>query len=188
MIMGAAQAHIMEHIAFQYRKDIEKQLGAMLPPKPEDDENYLTPEQETQLSAMAAQAADRLLKKDMAEVQMQQMQQQMQDPLIAMQQQDLEIKKMEVERKAQKDQMDAAAKADELQLKEAELQAKYKIENLKLLTESLAQADELEHRDDVEGVRAGMDMMRHNSDQQNRAQEAMQSQGEEGQPVAEGEE
>ena len=190
-VQAAISAHIMEHIAFQYRKDIEKQLGAVLPPKPEDDENYLTPEQETQLSAMAAQAADRLLQKDMAEVQMQQMQQQMQDPLIAMQQQDLKIKELEVQRKSQKDQMDAAAKADELALKEAELQAKYKIENLKLLTESLAQADELEHRDDVEGVKAGMDMMRHNTEQQNRAEDAMRQQmqgGDEGQPAAEGEE
>ena len=31
-IQAAAVAHIMEHTAYQYRKEIEKQLGATLPP------------------------------------------------------------------------------------------------------------------------------------------------------------
>jgi hypothetical protein len=119
-IQAAAMAHIMEHVAFQYRSEIEKQLGAPLP----DPEEKLNPEVEVQLSALVAQAAQQLLQKNSAEAAQQQIQQQQQDPLIQMQQQELKIKEAEVERKAKKDAADAAAKADEIRIKEAEMEFK----------------------------------------------------------------
>jgi hypothetical protein len=157
-IQAAAMAHIMEHVAFQYRKDIETQLGAMLPPM--DEDKPMTPEVELQVSKLASYAAARLLQKDQAEAQQQAAQQQAQDPLLALQQQDLQIKQAEVERKKVKDQLDAAAKADEIQLKEAELQAKYQIENLKLMTEAAGRADELAARDGDDEARYGMDLLK----------------------------
>lgn len=157
-IQGAAMAHIMEHVAFQYRKDIETQLGAMLPPM--DEDKPMTPEVELQVSKLASYAAARLLQKDQAEAQQQAAQQQAQDPLLALQQQDLQIKQAEVERKKVKDQLDAAAKADEIQLKEAELQAKYQIENLKLMTEAAGRADELAARDGQEEAQHGMELLK----------------------------
>ena len=128
-IMAAAQAHVMEHVAFQYRKEIEKMLGAALPPmkdedKDEEDVRELPPEIEAQLAQLAAQAAGKLLQKNTAEAQQQQAQQQAQDPLIQMQQQELKIKESEVQRKAAKDKMDAAGKADEIRLKEEDLKLK----------------------------------------------------------------
>jgi hypothetical protein len=159
-IQAAGAAHLMEHVAFQYRKEIEKQLGAVLPPEPEDGEHHLPPEIEVQLSQLAAQAAARLLQKDQAEAQMQQQQQQMQDPLVQMQQQELQIKQSEVQRKAQKDQMDAAAKADELQLKEAELQAKYQIQSIKLASEAMANSDEMDAADQAKEADLSMEMLR----------------------------
>jgi hypothetical protein len=159
-IQGAAMAHIMEHVAFQYRKDIETQLGAMLPPI--DEDKPMTPEVELQVSKLASYASARLLQKDQAEAQQQAAQQQAQDPLLALQQQDLQIKQSEVERKKIKDQLDAAAKADEIQLKEAELQAKYQIENLKLMTEAAARTDELAARDGQEEAQHGMELLKMN--------------------------
>ena len=128
-IMAAAQAHVMEHVAFQYRKEIEKMLGAALPPmkdedKDEEDVRELPPEVEAQLAQLVAQAAAKLLQKNTAETQQQQAQQQAQDPLIQMQQQELKIKESEVQRKAAKDKMDAAGKADEIRLKEEDLKLK----------------------------------------------------------------
>lgn len=128
-IMAAAQAHVMEHVAFQYRKEIEKMLGAALPPmkdedKDEEDVRELPPEIEAQLAQLVAQAAGKLLQKNTAEAQQQQAQQQAQDPLIQMQQQELKIKESEVQRKAAKDKMDAAGKADEIRLKEEDLKLK----------------------------------------------------------------
>jgi hypothetical protein len=116
-IMAAAQAHVMEHVAFQYRREIEKQLGAPLP----SPEEHLAPMVEVQLSALVAQAAQQLLRQSQGEMAQHQAQQQLQDPLIQMQQQELQIKAQEVKRKEKKDFMDAAAKADELKLKEAAL-------------------------------------------------------------------
>ena len=151
-ITSALQAHIMEHTAFQYRREIEKQLGAALPPLPQDDrdEYDLPPEFEAQLSQLAAAAAARVLQKDKAEVQMQQAAQQQQDPLVQMQMMDLQIKQLqaqtkaqqmqmdaqiqqaEIQRKQQKDVMDAAAKADELELRKAEISGRQQLEAARL--------------------------------------------------------
>ena len=70
MIQGAGMAHLMEHLAYQYRREIEKQLGAALPPMPEqaegdeEAENILPPQVEVQISQLAAMASAKLLQKD----------------------------------------------------------------------------------------------------------------------------
>ena len=135
-IMSAAQAHVMEHVAFQYRHEIEQQLGAPLPPMPDkdrdEDDFVLEPQVEVQLSALVAQAAQQLLQKNQGEAAMQQAQQQAQDPLIQMQQQELQIKQADVNRKAKKDAMDAAAKADEIRLREQEIEGRQQLEGARL--------------------------------------------------------
>jgi hypothetical protein len=98
-IQAAAMAHINEHIAFEYRKQIEEQLGV---PLPNPDEN-LPEDVEVQLSRLTADAANKLLQKDQSEVQQQQIQQQQQDPLIQMQQQELAIKQQEFTSKSSED-------------------------------------------------------------------------------------
>lgn len=114
-IQAAAMAHIAEHVAFQYRREIEKQLGVELPPVGE----HLPEDIEVQLSKLAADASARLLQKDQAEVQQQEAQQQAQDPVLQAQMEDLQIKRAEVQRKADKDGVDAQLKASQ-QLLEAE--------------------------------------------------------------------
>jgi hypothetical protein len=177
-ITAALQAHIMEHVAFQYRREIEKQLGAALPPLPQDDrEEYdLPPEFEAQLSQLAAMAAARVLQKDQAEMQMQQAQQQMQDPLIQMQQMDLQIKQLqaqtkaqqmqieaqiqqaEIQRKQQKDIMDAAAKADELELRKAEISGRQQLEAARLGVDIQKDKAALSAKQQMEGVRLGLEI------------------------------
>jgi hypothetical protein len=161
-IQAAFAAHIMEHAAFQYRKDIETQLGAMLPPMPDDKtgDYYLDPEIEVQVSTLAQQASDRLFQKNSAEAAQMAAQQAAQDPMLQLQQMDIQVKQQEVQRKAQKDQMEQMAKADELRLKEAELQAKFQIENIKMLTEATSRADELEASSGNEEARLSMDILK----------------------------
>jgi len=159
-IMAAAQAHVMEHVAFQYRQEIEQQLGAALPPMPsedksEDDKDYtLAPEVEVQLSALVAQAAQQLLQKNQGEMAQQQAAQQAQDPLIQMQQQELAIKKQDADRKAKKDMADAAAKADDLELRKTQE----------------------ENRVELEGARLGIDIAKHKVQSIQQAQQARQAQ------------
>jgi len=113
-IQAAMMAHINEHIAFEYRKQIEEQLGVNLP-APDTD---LPEEYEVEISRMAAMAAQKLFQKNQAEAAQQQAQQAAQDPLVQMQQAELQLKAAELERKKQKDIMDAAAKADQLRIEE----------------------------------------------------------------------
>jgi len=113
-IQAALQAHIAEHVAFQYRVEIEKMMGAPLPPEGE----RLPEDVEVELSRVVAQAAQKLLQKDQAEAQMQQNQALQQDPVVQMQQKEVAIKEAEVQRKAQKDQADIALKAEEIKLRD----------------------------------------------------------------------
>jgi hypothetical protein len=167
-IQAAAMAHIMEHVAFQYRKEIEKQLGAALPPMQEEgieaEDRTLPPEIEVQLSQLAAQAAAKLLQKNSAEAQQQEAQQQSQDPLVQMQQKELQIKESEVQRKAAKDQADNAIKQQELQLKGTEIQGRQQIDEAKLMVDSQKHQTSLTHQQSTAQERARADMARHSKD------------------------
>jgi hypothetical protein len=161
-IMAAAQAHIMEHVAFHYRSEIEQQLGAPLPPIPDKDADqddlYLSPEVEVQLSALVAQAAQQLLQKNQGEAASEQAKQQQQDPLIQMQQQELKIKQAEVDRKAKKDAADAAAKADEIRLRETEISNRMEIDGARLGVDIKKHQVDTQNRQEAEGVRMGIDI------------------------------
>ena len=156
-IQAAAAAHLMEHVAFQYRKEIEKQLGTLLPPMQEDDDKPMSPEVEMQVSKLAAMAAARLLQKDQAEAAMQQAQQQQQDPLFQLQQMDMQIKQQEVQRKAIKDQADNVARADEIRIKEEKL----RLDTMKTVADMARNADETAARDDMDTARFGLDIEKH---------------------------
>lgn len=165
-LIAAAQAHIMEHTAFQYRANIEKMLGAQLPPPADDSKDeeapQLPPEVEAQIAQLAAQAAGKLLQKDQAEAQAQQAQQQQQDPLIQMQQQELQIKQSDVQRKAQKDQTDAQLKAQkqqqDMQIKEAELQLRAQENQIRTAVELQKHTDTHTSQMQLEGNRLGADI------------------------------
>ena len=119
-MQAAIMAHVSEHLAFAYRKKIEEQLGAALPPPDEE----MDPAVEAALSRLVAQAAQQVLGNSQQQAQAQQAQQQMQDPLIQMQQQELQLKQQDTQIKAQKVQGDLAIKQQELQLKQQELALK----------------------------------------------------------------
>jgi hypothetical protein len=117
--MGAAiMAHVAEHLAFNYRKKVEEQLGVPLPaPDKEMPEDV-----EVELSRLVAKASTQLLQMNMAQAQQQKAQQMQQDPMVQMQQAELQIKAQDVKIKEQKVQGDLAIKQAELQLKAAEMQ------------------------------------------------------------------
>jgi hypothetical protein len=114
---AAAQAHIAEHLAFLYRKKIEEKMGV---PLPAPDEK-LPEDIEVQLSRLVAQASTQLMQQNMQQAQQAQAQQQAQDPIIQMQQQELQIKMKDSAIKEQKMQGELAIKQQELQLKAQEM-------------------------------------------------------------------
>jgi hypothetical protein len=111
-IQAAAMAHINEHVAFEYRKQLEEQLGVPLP-KPDET---LPEDVEFELSKVMAEAAQKLAAKSAAEAQQEQIQQQQQDPIIQMQQQELALKAQDLQIKAQKTQADIQAEQTRLEL------------------------------------------------------------------------
>jgi hypothetical protein len=112
-MMAEIQAHIAEHLAFAYRRKIEQALGMPLPTPDEE----LPEDVEVQLSRLVAVASQQVLGQSKQQAMAQQAQQAAQDPMVQMQQAQIQIKAQEVQRKAQKDAMDAQIKQQELALK-----------------------------------------------------------------------
>ncbi len=166
-IMAAMMAHINEHLAFAYRKDVEASIGLLLPT--EDQEKNMAPEVAAQVAQLSAQASVRLTQQAQAQAAQQQAQQQAQDPLVQMQQQELQIKMQELQLKAQKQQIDAAAKADQLRIEEARIAAQKEIAAMQVGASAAAAKDKLQKQQLIEGTKLGVDIAKH------RAQMAVQS-------------
>lgn len=94
-IQGAAMAHVLEHMAFQYRNDIEQQMGVQLPPP----DQPLPDDIEYQLSSLLAQAAGKLLSSDQAKVEQQQALENLQDPVIQQRNRELDIRQQDADTK-----------------------------------------------------------------------------------------
>jgi len=110
--------HVNEHLGFQYRRQIEEQLGMSLPPQfdASGEEVPMDPEVEARLSPLLAQASQQLLNMNKGQAAQQQAQQKMQDPLVQIQMQELQIKQADQKRKEIKDQTDAALKEKQIQI------------------------------------------------------------------------
>lgn len=128
VIMAALQAHIAEHLGFHYRQLIEQQMGVPLPPP----EEKLPEDVEVQLSRLIAQAGAQLLQQNTAQAQQAQNQQMAQDPMIQMQQAELQLKGQEVQRKQQKDATDAQLKQSQQQIERERIMTQKDIDMARL--------------------------------------------------------
>ena len=127
-IQAAAMAHIAEHLAFKYRKQVEEQVGAPLFPPNEE----LPEDVEVELSRLVAQGAQQVLQANKAQQAQQQAQQAAQDPLVQLQQAELQIKQAEVQSKTQKAQSEIAMNQAKLQIESDKLKLEMmRIENQK---------------------------------------------------------
>ena len=165
-IMAAAMAHINEHIAFEYRKQVEMAMGMPLPN--EEQNKQVPPELADRIAMLAAQASQQLTQRDQQQAQQAQAQQQMQDPIVQMQMQELQIKQGELQLKQQKQAIDAAAKADQLRIEEARIAAQKEIAAMQVAATAAAKKDQLARQQETEGARMGIDVAKH------RAQMAVQ--------------
>ena len=157
-IQAALSSHITEHVAFQYRKEIEKNLGVSMP----NEEKALPEDVEEELSRVTAEAAEKLLKSNNAEAQQAEAQRQQQDPLTQIQQRELAIKEQEL---MHKKQMDIA---------------KLELEAQKAMMNNENQGKRLESEDKREGARLGVALTKAATDSE------LQSQKIKNEAVAEG--
>ena len=141
-IAASAMAHIQEHLAFAYKKQMEEIMGIPLPA--EEQEEAIPRDMEVQISQMASQAADVLLQRNKTEVAAQQAQMAAQDPVIQMQAKELELKQAEEQRKAMKDQADVATDAARLELERERIASQERIAGAQILAKTEKDAMEVE--------------------------------------------
>jgi hypothetical protein len=150
-MMGAMAAHIQEHVAFEYRRQLEEQLGVPYPAPDQD----MPEDMEVQISRLAAAGAQKLLARNQAEAAQQQAQQVAQDPIVQMQQAELALKQAELQRKSTKDQLDAAAKADQLEIEKQRIEAQKEIAGMQVGAKAAKDKADLNAKMELEGVRLG---------------------------------
>ena len=166
--MAAMQAHMQEHLAFAYRKQVEEQAGVPLPPPDAE----MSEDIELQVSRLAAAAAQQLSQKKQAEAQQQQNQQAMQDPIVQMQMQELEIKKGELDLKKQKFMIDATAQHDKMELEEKRIEAQKEIAGLQVGAKIATSKSALDAKQEAEGLRLGVEIARESISQAQQPKEA----------------
>ena len=155
-LMAAAMAHIQEHLAFEYRKQIEEQAGVPYPaPDAEMDE-----ETEIQVSRLAAAAAQQLLQKNQAQAAQQKAQQMQQDPLVQMQQQELQLKAQEIQIKQQKLVVDGATAKDKLDIERERIAAQERIAGMNVGAKIATDKANLSAKEKEVGLRMGVDIAR----------------------------
>jgi hypothetical protein len=154
MMLAGLQAHIAEHMAYDYRKKIEAALGIVLPPEGEE----LPPQVETALSQMMAQAAMVVQQQGQMQAAAQAAQQAAQDPMVQLQQAELAVKQQKNAIDDKKVVIDAAYKQDLLDLQEREMQAKYELEGVKA-GHQIAQSKQQNRASELQsGVKSGVEI------------------------------
>ena len=163
--------HINEHLGMEYRKQIELQLGFNLPANKDEagEDIHINPEVEARLAPMLAQAAQQLFQQNSAEAAQAQAQKAAQDPIVQMQQAELQIKMAEQQRKVAKDQIDAQLRQQQQQIEAGRVIAQADLERQKLTAEqqmeALRVAAEMRDGREKEIMRIGADMAKQLSSQ-----------------------
>jgi hypothetical protein len=185
-MQAAMEAHLAEHLAFEYRKQIEEKLGV---PLPQEDE--VLPENiQNQVARLSADAAQKLLQQNQSNAQQQQAQKMQEDPLIQMQQQELQLKQQEAEIKIQKTladieldkaklmlerekletnvQRDIVLEHGRLQSSEkiagARLQSSEQIAGAQLGAKAVTEDKQIKAKELLEGAKMGVDVVQKNKD------------------------
>jgi hypothetical protein len=167
---AALAAHVGEHLAFQYRREIEKQIGVPLPPPNEP----LPDDVEVQLSKLVAEASERILQQGMAEQQQQQREEQAQDPVLQMRSRELDIKEQDVSSRAQEREarlqldMEKARSRDSVERERIEVNATKAEDRIEadIFTEVLkaeTAENEVEAKSVLEGTRMALDLIKENN-------------------------
>ena len=139
-IMGGLQAHIADHLGFKYRKDIAQRVGAPLPAP----NSELSEEIEVNLARVVAEAGKQLTPANMKQAAQQQAMAKAKDPVVQMQQAEMQIKSAEVQRKSQKDAADAALNREKLNLEKTKVQIDAQEKGVRLQADKVKEDNKLD--------------------------------------------
>ena len=165
-LQAAMMAHVNEHLGFEYRRQIEQQLGMSLPPQQDEsgEATNMEPEVEARLSPMLAQAAQRLLQQNQGEQAQKKAQEQAQDPLVQMAQQELQIKQAEQQRKAQKDQADLELKKAQQQMDAMKALGQHQLDEKRIKVDAIKAAGQMKNDKSKHMMDIGINVLKHMSD------------------------
>jgi hypothetical protein len=160
---ASLNAHIAEHVAFKYRRDIERELGVHLP----EIDSTLPEDVEDRLAKMIVPAAEQLTGKAQQRVEAEKMAEQAQDPVLQLQQEELSIEAEKVQSKTQVDmariQADLTKAAAKDDLDREKLAMDQKIEGAKLgvkiaetNTQEELESKKIASKDKLEGAKLGV--------------------------------
>ena len=158
-VSGALDAHLREHLAFVFRKQIEEELGITLPPA----EEQLPPRLESQLAKLVADAADQMMNKKQQQQQAEEIAQQQQDPIVQMREREVATLEQEQQRKQAADQAKQQVDMQKLDVERQKIAAKERIDMAELSLEEQAlrlkaeiESEKLDANLEVKGYELGL--------------------------------
>ena len=161
VIQSAGSDYIMQHLALQFRDQVEREMGVELPPVGEP----LPADVEKRISTLVAEAAQRVATTNAAQAEQQRIQEQAQDPLILAKQKELEIREKQVEGKLRIDEsklaVDAAKAVANKELEEKRIEAQQETTGLKMgqqIASDLLDRQEREENQVLKDYKTGIDI------------------------------
>lgn len=157
-IQAAMASHITEHVALEYRKQIQLKLGVELP----DPDAPLPEDVEYELSKLVAEAAQKILQSNQQQAQQAEAQRQAQDPLTQIQQRELAIKEQELQHKIQMDQaklqLDQAKAESNADIQEMRIRSEDKRAGAQIGARLASDLDKSQRADKLAGAKLGLDI------------------------------
>ncbi len=155
---AAMNAHIAEHVAFQYRQDIERELGTHLPPV----DSTLPEDVETRLAKLVVPAAEQLTGKAIQRAEAEQMAAQAEDPVLQLQKQELALEDKKITAKTQVDlakiDADLTETAERIASTEKIEGAKLGVKIAETNTKEELESKKIASQDKLEGAKLGVEI------------------------------
>jgi len=152
-IMAAMQAHITEHVGLEYKRQMEQAMGMSIPEM--ENDSKMSPEMEAQITRTAVPAAQQLLNQNQTAQAAQAAQQAQNDPIVQMQMKELQLKAQEIDIKMKKMQIEAAAKADQLEIEKQRIAAQKEIAGMQIGAKVQADKNNIASKERIEGLKIG---------------------------------
>jgi len=160
-IQSAGSDYIMQHLALQFREQVEREMGIELPPIGEP----LPADVEKRISELVVEAAKRVATTNTAKAEQARIQEQAQDPLILAKQKELEIKETQVKNKQQIDEskimIDAARLKNNKDIEEARIKAQQEATGLNVgqrIASDLLDREENKNKKATDDYKLGLDI------------------------------
>lgn len=174
-LQGQMEAHLAEHLAFQYRQEIEQTMGQQLPPMGEE----LPPEIENALSRLVAEAAVKLREKHEQEAMQKQAEAIAKDPIVQIKEREVAVKERKQaleEGKANSDALIEIAKAvSQEQIDLRRIESEETRAGAKIGADLVTFGAQLESEERREGVTLGKEIAENIREDQRTIQELTQA-------------